>query len=326
MRAVSFHELGEPDVLAESDAAIPTLAATDVLIEVEAAGVNFSDIAKRRGRYLEPTSLPYVPGSEVVGHVRKAGRAVLNLRVGDRVVGLIPSRNGGYAEFAVLPEAYALRAPTDYDAAALVALPNQGLTALHLLETVGRLQPGEVVLVHAAAGGVGGLAVQLARHLSAGMVIGLASQLQKREHLLALGADIVLDSGDPNWARDVAANPDIAAVDVVLDSVGGDGFDQSLHLLAPFGRIVCYGLASGTVPSVNPVSLMKQSWTVSGFHLDTIVSDPSRYRSGMQHLLRLVNDGALRPHVGLVLPLSQAAEAHRRIESREVIGKVVLVP
>jgi NADPH2:quinone reductase len=225
-----------------------------------------------------------------------------------------------------MPAISAVPVPDALDSAIAVALPNQGATALHLLTTMARLQPGESVLVHAAAGGVGGLAIQLARHLGAGDIIALASQKAKREHALALGATVALDSTNFDWAAQVREATAGRGVDVALDSIGGDAFEATLDSLAPFGRIVCYGLASGKPNQVMPLRLMRGSQAVMGFHLDTIVQDPLRFRGDVDRLLELARTGELKPTIGESFALRDAAAAHRAIESRGSIGKLIMTP
>ena len=326
MKAVLFHELGEPEVLRIEEASDPVPGPGDLLVAVKAAGVNYSDAGKRRGLYLEPTPLPYCPGSEAAGTVVGMGANVSGFALGDRVVGLLPSRSGGYAELAVLPARTSVVIPATMDFATAVTLPNQGATALNLLTTMARLVKGESVLIHAAAGGVGGLIIQLAKHLGAGTVIGLASNAEKRKHVLALGADVSLDSTSTDWAGEVRALTQGKGVDIVLDSVGGDPFNASLDCLAPFGRIVCYGLASGVPHQVSPLRLMRPSQLVAGFHLDGIVSGGDRFARDLRQLVDMAASGALKPVIGKRFALEDAVAAHRFIESRESFGKLVIEP
>jgi NADPH:quinone reductase len=326
MKAIRFHELGEPDVLTFEDVAEPTCGNGEVLVEVHAAGVNFSDAGKRRGMYLEPTPLPYCPGSEVAGYVRALGPECAAFKVGDRVAGLLPSRSGGYAELAVLPINSAALVPPDLSFETAVTLPNQGATAWHLLNTMGMFRRGQSVLIHAAAGGVGGLALQMAKALGAGWIGGLASTAEKRAHVIALGADAALDSNDPSWANAVMSETAGAGIDLVLDSVGGPAFDGSLNVLARFGRIVCFGLASGVPNQVTPLRLMRPCQTVSGFHLDAIVANGEQFARDLRMLIEKTQAGTLTPFIGATLPLDAAIDAHRLLESRTLMGKIVLLP
>jgi NADPH:quinone reductase len=326
MKAVRFHELGEPEVLSVEEVAEPVADAGELLVEVFAAGVNFSDAGKRRGLYLEPTPLPYCPGSEVAGIVRAVGPNVEAFGAGDRVVGLLPSRSGGYAEIAVLPVAAAARIPDNMPFEIAVALPNQGATAHHLLHTMGHFQTGQSVLIHAAAGGVGGLSVQLAKAAGAGWIGGLASTETKRGHVMVLGADMVLDPSEPEWSVQVMQATNGRGVDLILDSIGGEAFERSMSALGRFGRIICFGLASGVPNQVAPIRLMRPCQSVAGFHLDAIVADGNWMAQDIAGLLAATQAGALRPHIGATFALEDAVDAHRLLESRQLIGKIVLLP
>jgi NADPH:quinone reductase len=326
MKAVRFHELGEPNVLRLEEVADPVAGDRELLVEVFAAGVNFSDAGKRRGLYLEPTPLPYCPGSEVAGIIRAVGKNTDSFGVGDRVVGMLPSRSGGYAEMAVVPMASAAAIPEDMAFEVAVTLPNQGATAQHLLQTMGGFQPGESVLIHAAAGGVGGLAVQLAKLSNAGWIGGLASTETKRAYVMALGADMALDPSDPSWPESVMRATNGNGVDLILDSVGGEAFERSMGVLSRFGRVICYGLASGVPNQISPLRLMRPCQSVAGFHLDAIVADGDRMARDIAHLVAQTKSGLLRPHIGATFPLDQVVDAHRLLESRQLMGKIVVLP
>jgi NADPH2:quinone reductase len=324
VKAIRHERLGGPEVLELIDVATPEPAPGEVLVQVEAAGVNFSDVGRRRGLYLDATPLPFVPGSEIVGHVRALGAGVTSLSVGDRVAGVTATRSGGYAEFCAIAAGLVTRVDDGLVAPVAVAVPNQGATALHVLETMARVEAGDVVAVTAAAGGVGGLAVQLARQLGASKVVALASSPRKLEHALGLGADVTVDitsAGLRDQLRDATSG---SGFDVVLDSVGGELASVLFDALAPFGRLVSFGVASGMPLTVASHAMMKRSVTVSGFHLDAIMAVPGRFSATLERLYALVASGALTPHVGLDVPLERAAEAHTAVESRTTIGKIVL--
>jgi NADPH2:quinone reductase len=326
MKAIRFHELGGPEVLRLEEVPDPTPGPGELLLKVAAAGLNFSDIAKRTGRYLEPTPLPFTPGSEVAGTVVAVGAGVTRFAVGDSATGILPDRSGGYAELAVLPEAQAVGIPNGLSATLAVAVPNQGATAISLLTLMARLAPGESVLVSAAAGGVGGWIVSLARALGAGRIIALASSDAKRAETLRLGADVSLDPADPDWPAQARAATGGRGVDVFPDSVGGAVFRGGLAALAPFGRAVVYGLASGERVDVAPVTLMRPCQTVGGFHLDAVMADPPRMRAILDDLFARVARGEVSPRIDRVFPLTQAVEAQAWLASRKAMGKIVLTP
>ncbi len=324
MRAIRYERLGGPEVLELVDVPAPQPAAGEVLVQVEAAGVNFSDIGRRLGRYLDATPLPFVPGSEIVGRVCGLGAGVASLSVGDRVAGVTANRSGGYAEYCTIAANLVTRIDEGLDARRAVALPNQGATALYVLETMARLKRGDVVAVTAAAGGVGGLAIQLARHLGAGTVVALASSARKLEHARGLGADVTVDVTSAGLAHQLRDATSGRGFDVVLDSVGGELASLLFDSLASFGRLVSFGVASGMPLTVASHAMMKRSVSVSGFHLDAVMAVPGRFSVTLARLYELVASGALTPHVGLEVPLERAADAHAAMESRTTMGKIVL--
>ncbi len=313
MRAIQITEFGGPDVLVPTDVPDPEPGEGQLLVEVSSAGVNYADTHQAEDSYLATQELPLIPGSEVVGTTAD----------GRRVVGFAAS--GGYAERAVVDRVLAFDVPDDVDDGAALALPVQGLTAWHLLRTCAHLQEGESVVVHAAAGGVGSLAVQLARRWGAGAVIGGASTEDKRALAMELGATAVFDSRaeDPEAAITMAAE---GRVDIVLDMVGGATTDGSLAALARFGRLVHYGMASRTAPRrVAPPDLMHGSHALIGFWLVDAMHDPrGKVVTPMAELLQLVADGELRTVIHPPYPLSEARRAHEDMRARTTTGKVVL--
>lgn len=316
MRAIQITEFGGPEVLTLAELPEPEVHAGQVRIDVTAAGVNYADTHQVENSYLASQQLPLVPGSEAAGTTSD----------GRRVVALVGQ--GGYAEVAVAPAPTAFEVPDGVDDAAALALLVQGLTAWHLLRTSARLGSGESVLVHAAAGGVGSLAVQLARRWGAGRVLGTASSEDKRDLARQLGCDDVLDSRDVEGMKEQIEDAAGGKVDVVLDMVGGATTDASLSALAPFGRLVHYGMASREAPSpVAPSALMARSRGIIGFWLAHCMADPGRYLADqMAELLALTASGDLRPVAGASYPLADAAEAHRDLRARTTRGKVVLDP
>ncbi len=325
MHAIRFHNLGEPDVLKLETLDQPTPRVGELLIKMEAAGLNFSDILVRRGMYPEPAVLPHTPGSEVAGEVVGVGAGVEAFAVGDRVAGVSPWRSGGYAEYAILPADVAASIPSGVTAAQAIAASNQGATAYHLLTTMAALAPGKSVLVSAAGGGVGGLIIQLAKRLGAGTVIGLASTGAKRAAALASGADFAIDPHASGWADEVRAQLP-HGVDIFLDSVGGEVFETAVGLLGPFGRAVAYGLASGQQVPVMPMALLQHCHGVAGFHLDAVMAREGVMAETLGRLYAMVASGELTPRIAKSFTLAEAAAAHAFMESRQADGKIVLVP
>ncbi len=316
MRAVQITEFGGPDKLTLVDLPEPAAGDGQQVFDVLAAGVNYADTHQTEDSYLSKQSLPLVPGSEVV--VRGDD--------GRRLLGLLGS-GGGYAErVAADPRALFPVPDAVEDGAALTTLV-QGATAWHLLRTSVHLQPGESVVVHAGAGGVGSIAIQLAKRWGAGRVIATASSEDKRQLALELGADVAVDSraGDLKGAlRD--AN-DGRGVDVVLEMTGGRVFDQSLAALAPLGRLATFGMASREQPStIDPRILMSRSTAVIGFWLVHVAQRPQLLAAAVGDLLEMLASGELRAVVGQTYPLERAADAHRALLDRSSVGKLVLTP
>jgi NADPH:quinone reductase len=315
MRAVKVDTFGGPEVLRlVDDAPEPVVAAGHALLTVDHAGVNFADTHQTEDSYLAPTTLPLVPGVEAVGH----------LADGRRIVALLSS---GYAERAAAPLATSFDVPdgvSDGDALALVL---QGTTAWHVLRTSAHLAAGETVVVMAAAGGVGTLAVQLARTFGAGRVVAVASSPEKRALAVELGADATVDSTEEDLAgaiRDACGG----RADVVLEMTGGPTTAACLATLAPFGRLVVYGMAARqTTAPIEVGALMARSHGVIGFWLAHALRDPERrWRAPMAELLTLVEEGRLRPVVGGTYPLSEARRAHEDLRARRTVGKLLLDP
>jgi NADPH2:quinone reductase len=315
MRAIQMSEYGGPEVLELVELPIPDPGDGEVLIRVNRAGLNFADTHRRTNTYLAKDTLPLVPGAEVAG-VRED--------TGERVVAL--SGDGGYAEYATAPAALTFPIPDGVDDATALALVLQGLTAWHLYRTCGRVAAGESVVVHSAAGGVGSLAVQLGRAMGAGRVIATASSESKRELALELGADAAIDgAGEGLTERLVEANGG-APVDVVFEMAGGAVFDASLAALAPFGRLVTYGIASGENNTIRSGDLMRRSRAVVGFWLMHCLGRPEMIDEALADLFARVARGELRVVTGPAYPLERAAQAQTDLVERRTTGKVTLDP
>lgn len=316
MRAIQQHEFGGPEVLRLKEVGEPSRGPGETLVDVTLAGVNFADVHQRRNEYLAASELPLIPGAEVAG-VRRDG--------GERVVALTGGR-GGYAQVAAVPQAHTFPIPDGLGDGEALALLLQGLTAWHLLRTSGRVAPGESVVVHAAAGGTGSLAVQLARPLTgAGRVIATASSEEKRALALRLGADVAL-GGDAEGLTErlVDANQG-RPVDVVLDAIGGEVFDASLSALAPFGRIVTYGVSGGSTNTVNTRKLMRASRTVAGFWFRHCLERPQELLAApVADLFARAAAGELEVVIGGVYPLADAARAQADLAERRTTGKLLL--
>jgi len=319
MRAIQISRFGGPDVLDLVDLPDPVPGPGEVLLDVTACGVNYADTHQAENSYLSSQSLPFVPGSEVVGQTPD----------GRRVCSFV-TQGGAYASKAVVSEAAVFDVPENVSDAAALSLLVQGLTAWHLLRTSARLAPGESVVVHAAAGGVGSLAIQLAKSFGAGRVIGVASTSEKRDLALSLGADAVVASDSPDLTAAIREANDGAKVDVILEMVGGKTFDDSLAALARFGRLVTFGMASRKMPTpVPPGALMVGSLSVIGFWLVDAMT-PNRLipmvATPLRELVTMTAKGELTPLAGQTYPLGDARRAHEDLRARATTGKTILTP
>jgi NADPH2:quinone reductase len=315
MRAIQMHEFGGPEVLELVDMPVPEPADGEVLIKVNRAGLNYADTHQRTNSYLAKATLPLVPGSEVAG-VRED--------TGERVVAMCGT--GGYAEYATAPGALTFPIPDGVDDGAALALLLQGLTAWHLYKTCARVQPGETVVVIAAAGGVGSLAVQLGKPLGAGRVIAVASSEAKRDLTLELGADAAVDAAADGLAdRLIEANLG-ERVDAVFEMAGGQVFEECMAALAPFGRCVTYGIASEEPNTVQTGRLMRRSHAVVGFWLMHCIGRPAMIDEALADLFARVASGELRVVLGGTYALADAAQAQVDLRERRTTGKVLLDP
>lgn len=324
MKAVQFTEYGGPGVLQVIEKETPTPKGHEVLIEIKAIGVNYADTARREGQYVVPTPLPFIPGAEIAGVVTAVGEKVTRMVPGTRVVTLIES--GGYAEFALADERSVIPIGESLSFELAAALPLQGLSAYHILKTMGQLETGETVLVHAAAGGVGTLAVQLAKIFGAGKVIATASTDEKLALAKEMGADVLVNYKKEGWEEEVLKATDGKGVDVALEMAGGDIFNKTLSCLATNGRLVIYGVASGVQSRFYPSSLMARNQSVIGFFLPQIMRKKELLQGSLEELFTYLADGRLRLTIGEVTPLEDAAKVHELLQSRQTKGKLILVP
>ncbi|MEE8600499.1 quinone oxidoreductase family protein [Euzebya tangerina] len=314
MRAIHIEQFGGPEVLQLTELDDPTAGDGEVVVDVTLAGVNYADTHQAENSYLSKQTLPMIPGGEVAGTAH-----------GRRVVAML-SGTGGYAEKAVVPEGQLIPIPDGVADAQALSLLVQGLTAYHLLKTSAPMQEGESVLIHAAAGGVGSLAVQLARRWGAGRILASASSEEKRQIALDLGADVGIDPASETLKDDIEAANEGRKVDVILEMTGGQVTDQSLAALAPFGRMAFFGMASREAPSpVDLGALMSRSRTVAGFWLVHCFTDvPGMIQGPLQELFGMVLSGDLQPITGPSYALGDAAQAHMDMRDRKTTGKVTL--
>ena len=315
MRAIQMTEFGGPEVLKLTELATPRPGPGEVLVRVTRAGLNFADTHTRTNSYVRKATLPLVPGGEVAG-VRDD--------TGERVVALVGS--GGYAEFALAPTDRVFPIPDGLDDGTALAMIVQGTTAWHLYRTAARVSAGESVVVHSAAGGVGSLAVQLGRPLGAGRVIATASSEEKRALAIELGADAAIDASPEGLTERLIEANDGDEPDVVFDMAGGAVFDSSYAALAPFGRIVVCGIATGEPNEVRTGSLLRHSRAVIGFYLFHCLDRPGMFAQALEDLFARVANGELQAIVGHTYKLEQAAQAQIDLRARRTTGKLLLDP
>jgi NADPH:quinone reductase len=314
VKAIEIDRFGGPEVMELRDLPEPEPGEGEVLVRVARAGVNFADTHVTRNDYLADQQLPLIPGGEVSGTTPD----------GRRVAALL--MNGGYAEAVSVPEAAIVPVPDQVDDDQAAALLLQGLTAYSILAISARLEQGESVVIHAAAGGTGSLAIQLAKRMGAGRVIALASSPEKRELTLELGADATVDSRSDQLRDEIIEANEGEGVDVVLEMTGGKAFEESLRSLAPFGRLVTFGIASREENSVKTGHLMRNNRGVIGFWLVRLFTRPDLVRRGIEEVLGAAAGGELRAVIGGVYPLSEAQRAHEELSARRTAGKLLLDP
>ncbi len=313
MKAIQLREFGGADAFEYVELDDPTPGEGEVLVEVARSGVNFADTHSTRNDYLAEQQLPLVPGAEIAGRTPD----------GRRVVALVG--NGGYAEKVAVPESSLIPLPDEVDDEVAAAALLQGLTAMALVKRSARIEAGETLLVEAAAGGTGTLAVQIAKAAGA-RVIGMASSAEKRELVEGLGADATVDSQSSDLRAAILEANAGKKVDAVLHMSGGSNFDAEFAALAPLGRLVVFGNASREAREVNTGALLQTSRAVIGFWLVHVLARRDLAVPLIGELLGSLASGALRVTVGGVYALSEAALAHQALESRASTGKLLLDP
>lgn len=325
MKAVRFHETGGPDVLKYEDVTNPTPGPGEVLIKIEAVGMNYADVMRRRGDdYPDPSPPPFVLGAEVAGTIVALGEGVSNIPPGLPV--LATPGAGGYAQYIAVPAATIIPLPDGFDFVSAAALLGHGLTAAMVLKQAAKIKPGESVLIEGAAGGMGSFAVQLAKIYGAGTIIAAASTPEKRAIAEEMGATASVDYTKPGWSDEVRRLTAGRGVDIVIETTGGETVNQALDAMAPFGRMIFVGQSSGKSAAIDPWRLTSTNHSVQGFYIGAYLADSELLMASIGELIGFVGNGAVKIQVGTVLPLSQAAEAHRLLEGRKTVGKVVLQP
>lgn len=320
MKAIIIEQNGPPENLLYQEVAEPSPKAGEVLVRTTLTSLNYADVQARRGGYDAGAPTPFIPGLDAVGVVEAVGEGVGHLKIGQRVA-VFPT-GGAYAEKVVARSALVYPVPdtlTDEDVSGLTVL----VTAYNILTWAGRLQKGETVLVHAAAGGVGSTAVQMARSLGAGKIVGTVGNEAKADFVRSLGADAVLTYD--GFDEKVLGLTHKTGADLILDSVAGEVFNQGMRCLAPFGRLVVYGHASGQAGSFDTKPLHRQTRAVIGYSSGHYRRErPETLRPTVEAVFELLQAGAVRLKIGARFKLEEASKAHALMESRQSMGKILL--
>ncbi len=324
MKSICVHQYGGPEALKLEDLPVPKPGPGQVLVKIEAIGVNYIDVYHRTGLY--PAPLPRLMGVEAAGVVEALGPEVTEVRVGDRVAYAHTASPGAYAEYAVIPSARLVSLPSGVDARMAAAAMLQGMTAHYLTRSTYPLKKGDGCLIHAAAGGVGLLVCQMARQVGA-RVFGTVSHQEKARLAREAGAEVAIRYTEQDFEAEVKRLTEGRGVQVVYDSVGKDTFEKSLNCLSPRGYLVLYGQSSGPVP---PFDVSQLSTKGSLFLTRPTLGHYTRTRQELvdraRDVLEAVSARTLRLRIGATFPLAEAAEAHRQLEGRKTTGKVLLIP
>lgn len=322
MKALRFHAFGGPEVLRWEEAPDPELRPHEVLVRVQAAGVNFADLMRRQGQYTVRDPLPATLGTEAAGTIVRVGRDVTGFAAGERVV---CRARGAQAELVAAPVSAVCRVPAGASIEQAAAIPVAFLTAYHMLKTLVPVVPGESVLVHAAASGVGTAALQLAR-LWGARVFATASTDDKLALARELGATELINYARQDFLAEVLARTGHRGVDRVLDCVGGEILSKSVKALAPGGALMIYGRASGTLPPISPEEFFPKNLRIFGVHIGMPPWTAEAHGAALTEILRLVAAGDVRPIIDRTFRMEDAARAHDYLAERRTHGKVLLIP
>jgi NADPH2:quinone reductase len=324
MKAIWIDQLGGAEVMQLTDQPIPEPTPKQVRVKIEAIGLNYSDIMIREGRYLQRTALPQILGREFAGVIESVGAEVNGLSVGMRVYGTV--NQGALAEYVCADYRGLLPVPEGLTSDMAVALIVQGVTALHCLNEHGNLKAGETVLIHAAAGGVGTLAIQMAKAMGA-RVIGTASSEAKCQLIRELGAEAI-NYSEGDWVTELMTLTEGKGADLIIESVGGEVFLRSYReALSTFGRIIVLGIANGQPVDISTSEILKRNKAIIGYFLAVYFEKtPHLVVEAIGRLLALVENGTVKPIIGATYPLNEAAAAFDHMQGRGSVGKVVIKP
>ena len=315
MKAITANSFGEPEVLLLGEVEVPTPGPGQLLVKVEAAGVNYADLMMRAGAYPGGPVAPFIPGLEVAGTIAAGPRQ------GEAVMGFTWS--GGYAEYALVAENTAFPIPNGLSMAEAAGFLVTHLTAYFAL-WMADIKPEERVLIHAAGGGVGTAAVQLAREMGA-EIFAVSSSDEKLQRVRQLGAQHLINSGRLDFAEEVRRLTEGEGVDIVFETIGGEVMERDMSLLRSLGRMILYGSLSGESRLLDPAVLLGRNLSVHGLFLGTLFGETELVDQALQELDEYLRRGRLKPVIGHQYPLAEAAEAHRLLQSRQSFGKIVLI-
>lgn len=324
MKQVQLSQFGSPDELKLVETSIPSPKPGEVLLQVEAIGVNYSDTLRRRNKYFQPTPLPYVLGSEAVGRIISVGEGVAApYLTGTMVLAILPY-GGGYSEYVTAIAQYCVPLPPNIDAKTATAIFVQGSTAQLMVYQVAKDLKNKTVLINAAAGGLGSLLVQLAK-LNGAKVIAASSSNEKLNIAIANGADTAVNYSNLHWSEEVKAANDGNGVDIAFESVGGDVYNETIKSMAKGGHLIVYGCASGVQGTIHPEHFVDESLRQTGFNLAFYISTrPQIWQEALEAVIGLISQEKLKISTLNTFELKEAAKAHRQIEARKTTGKVVL--
>ncbi|ETP70779.1 quinone oxidoreductase [Planococcus glaciei] len=328
MKAIVVKELGAPEVMQLQEVGKPEIAPHQVLIQVKAISVNFADIKARQGQYHgAEAGTAFTPGLDCAGEIIEVGSKVTKFKAGQRVMAF--PKNGSYAEYVAADEALTYAVPDELDIETAAASLTVGITAYNVIQKMARLAPGETILIHAAAGGIGSTAIQLARLFGAGKIIGTVGSDEKKEAAKGFGADHVINYVSSDFVDEVKQLTGGKGADVILDTVAGENFEKSMNCLAPFGRIVSFGHGNtGSVPgTLTTADLHSSCRSVLGYSTGTYRKQrPEFLQEAAAKITELMLEKKLEMSISKRFPLAEAAQAHAHIESRKSIGKILLMP
>ena len=338
MNTILISRTGGPDVLQIKTTPMPNPGEGEVLIEVKAAGVNFADILTRKGLYPDAPKLPLVPGYEVAGIIRSVGTEVDNNLIGKQVMSF--TCFGGYSEYVAVSANQVFIMPHGLGFEDAVTLPVAYCTAYLLVIIMGSLQPDETILIHNAGSGVGLAAMEIAKKTGT-FIIG-TSNAGKHQKLKEMGFDLLIDYRNERWEKVINKYSGYRNIDLIIDPLGGKNWRKSYRMLGPTGRLGIYGISSvcgkktGSflnllravleMPVYHPLSFLDQNKGVFGVNMAHLWDHPAKIRNWMNHIIDGLQAGWIRPHLDRVFKFSEASQAHSYIESRQNIGKVILIP